>query len=279
MTEFATVGREQFFALGLGAVLAVVIPIAIAIIWKFRKHEKFTTILVGAATFVLFALILEKTIQNALVFPTTMGLPDHAASQFINARPILWAIVRGLFPGVFEETGRFIAMKWLLKKEPGTALTAVGYGVGHGGIEMMLIYGITMISNVALAGLINSGQADTILASAPAGTLDQIQAQFQQLQDMSAWSYLTGIWERVSAIILQLSLSVLVWASVRKGGKFLWLFPAAILIHFLVDAGAVVLSKSTTMVITEIILFAEALAVAAMAWMIAKQLKEPVLEA
>ena len=143
---------------------------------------------------------------------------------------------------------------------------------------MILIYGITMISNVALAGMINSGQADTLLASAPASAVAQMQAQFQQLQDMSALSILTGIWERVSAIILQLSLSVLVWAAVRKGGKFLWLFPAAILIHFLVDAGAVVLSKSATMVITEVILSAEAIATAAMAWMVAKQLKEPAPE-
>ena len=169
-------------------------------------------------------------------------------------------------------------MKWLLKKEPGTATTAIGYGVGHGGIEMILIYGVSMISSVALAGLINSGQADTLLASAPAGTLDQIQAQFQQLQEATAGSYLIGIWERISAIILQLSLSVLVWAAVRKGGKYLWLFPAAILIHFLVDAGAVVLSKSVSMVSTEIIICAEAIAVGAIAFMVAKQLKEPATE-
>ena len=105
-----------------------------------------------------------------------------------------------------------------------------------------------------------------------------MQAQFNQLQTASAGSYLIGIWERVSAIILQLSLSVLVWAAVRKGGKYLWLFPAAIFIHFLVDAGAVVLSKSTTMVATEIIITAEALATAAIAYMIGKQLKEPVTE-
>ena len=89
MTELTKVGTEQFIILGIGAAIAIIAPIIVAIIWTIRKHEKFTTVLVGAVTFVLFALILEKAIQNALVFPTTMGLPDHAASQFINARPIL----------------------------------------------------------------------------------------------------------------------------------------------------------------------------------------------
>ena len=156
MTEFATVGREQFIALGLGVLLAVIIPIAIALIWKFWKHEKFTTILVGAATFVLFALILEKTIQNALVFPTTMGLPDHAASQFINARPILWALVLGLFPGVFEETGRFMAFKTVLRNRRNRE-TSISYGIGHGGIEVILVLGINYIVYIVYAVMINTG--------------------------------------------------------------------------------------------------------------------------
>ena len=173
MTEFATVGREQFIALGLGVLLAVIIPIAIALIWKFWKHEKFTTILVGAATFVLFALILEKTIQNALVFPTTMGLPDHAASQFINARPILWALVLGLFPGVFEETGRFMAFKTVLRNRRNRE-TSISYGIGHGGFEVILVLGINYIVYIVYAVMINTGTFQ--------GIIDQVaeQAPFQE---------------------------------------------------------------------------------------------------
>ena len=256
--------------MALCAVFGIVAPILLAW-WVVKKYNvSIKTILVGAGVFVLFALILE-TIMHQIVLKG-----PHGATIIGN----IWyyALYGGLAAGVFEETGRFIAMKWLLKKEPGTALTAVGYGVGHGGIELLLIFGLSMISNVAVAAMINSGQAETLLATAPAAALEQMQAQFQQLQDASAWTFLTGIWERISAIILQLSLSVLVWAAVRKGGKYLWLFPAAILIHFLVDAGAVVLSKTSTMVITEIILSAEAIAVAAIAFMVAKQLKELVTE-
>ena len=256
--------------MALCAVIGIVAPIILAW-WLVKKYKvKISTILIGAGVFVVFALILESIMHQIIL------KGPHGAAIMGN----IWyyALYGGLAAGIFEETGRFIAMKWLLKQEPSSAVIGVAYGAGHGGIEMILIFGLSMISNIALSAMINSGQADTLLATSPASAVAQVQAQLDQLQTTAAGSYLIGIWERVSAIVLQLSLSVLVWAAVRKGGKYLWLFPAAIFIHFLVDAGAVVLSKSTTMVATEIIIMAEAIATAAIAYMIGKQLKEPATE-
>ena len=105
MMDIQSIGNGQIALLVIGIILSAVIPIAIWIIWLVKKKEPFTTVLAGAATFILFAVILEKPIQNALIFPTTLGLPEHAASSFIGARPYLWAFLVGLFPGVFEETG------------------------------------------------------------------------------------------------------------------------------------------------------------------------------
>ena len=113
--EFEKIGTEQFIIIIVGIILFVAIPIAIALIWKNLKNEPISTILTGAVAFILFALILEKPIQNVLIFPTMMGLPEHAASRIINANPYLWAFMVGLFPGIFEETGRLIAFKTVLK--------------------------------------------------------------------------------------------------------------------------------------------------------------------
>ena len=237
MTEFATVGREQFIALGLGVLLAVIIPIAIALIWKFWKHEKFTTILVGAATFVLFALILEKTIQNALVFPTTMGLPDHAASQFINARPILWALVLGLFPGVFEETGRFMAFKTVLRNRRNRE-TSISYGIGHGGIEVILVLGINYIVYIVYAVMINTGTfqgiIDQVAEQAPFQE-EAIRALADQLAVFSFADIGTGMFERVFAFLFHVGASVLVFYAARDKGRF-WLYPLAILLHTALDS-------------------------------------------
>ena len=237
MTEFATVGREQFIALGLGVLLAVIIPIAIALIWKFWKHEKFTTILVGAATFVLFALILEKTIQNALVFPTTMGLPDHAASQFINARPILWALVLGLFPGVFEETGRFMAFKTVLRNRRNRE-TSISYGIGHSGIEVILVLGINYIVYIVYAVMINTGTfqgiIDQVAEQAPFQE-EAIRALADQLAVFSFADIGAGMFERVFAFLFHVGASILVFYAARDKGRF-WLYPLAILLHTALDS-------------------------------------------
>ncbi len=82
--------------------------------------------------------------------------------------------------------------------------------------------------------------------------------------------YAAKLW--FSAIILQLSLSVLVWAAVRKGGKWLWLFPAAILLHALVDGVTVILQKSVNLVVLELIILVMAFGMAAIVFFVSKNL-------
>ena len=255
---------SSLIAMAAGAVVGIAVPILLAW-WLVKKYSvKTTPILVGAGVFFVFALVLESMVHKVVL----QG-PD---GKIILDNIWYYALYGGLAAALFEETGRFLAMKFVLKKEPGTALTAVGYGIGHGGIEMLLIYGITMISNLVLSVLINSGQADTLFANVPAEAQVQVQAQFSQLETLGFGTVLVGIWERCSALILQLGLSVIVWTAVRRGGKWLWLFPAAFLLHFVVDAVTVILAKTVSMVAVETVVFAMALAVGAIAFMLGKGL-------
>jgi Predicted membrane protein len=255
---------SSIVTMALGALFGIAAPVLLAV-WLVKKYKvRPTTILIGAGVFIVFALVLEPILHQVVL------KGPHGPA--ILGDTWYYALYGGLAAGIFEETGRFLAMKFLLKKEPSTALPAVAYGAGHGGVEMLLLYGVTMVSSIALAVMINSGQADTILAAAPAEAQAQVQAQFDQLQDADAGSYLYGIWERISALILQLALSVIVWTAVRKGGKWLWLFPAAILLHFLVDALAVVLTKSVGLAAVEAVIFAMAIAIGAIGYMLARKL-------
>ena len=136
---------------------------------------------------------------------------------------------------------------------------------------MAIIFGLSMISTLTMALMINLGQTDTLLSTVPAEAKDQMTEIFEQLKTTGAGIYLLGLWERFSAITLQVALSILVWAAARKGGKWLWFFPAAILLHALVDGLAVILSKSAGMVTVELIIMALAIAVAALAWIVARR--------
>ena len=247
----------------VNVLLGIAVPLFLCW-WAVKKHKaNIATILIGAAVFVIFALVLESLVHQIVL------KGDRGAA--IQGNILYYALYGGLMAGLFEETGRFLAMKFLLKKEPTTAKAGVSYGLGHGGVEMMLLFGLTMISTFAMAVMINAGQTETLLAQAPAEAKDQLVAQLDQIKDASAGSFLLGLWERFSALILQVSLSILVWAAARKGGKWLWLFPAAILLHALVDGIAVILAKHTGTVTVELIILAMAIAVAGLAWLVARK--------
>ena len=248
--------------MAVNALFGIAVPVLLSWYLVRRHHARISTILTGAGTFILFALVLES-ILHQLVLKGPHG-------DAITGNTLLYALYGGLAAGIFEETGRFLSMKFLMKKEPSTPLPGVAYGIGHGGAEMLMLFGLTMITNLVLSIMVNAGQTDTLLSQAPAEAGAQIQGVFDSLQSTPASTWIIGLWERVSALILHLGLSVLVWVAVRKGGKWLWLFPAAIVLHAVVDAGAVLLQKSVGMVPLELIITAEAVAVAALGYMVAK---------
>ena len=228
--EVATVGIESFVALGLGTGFGIVVPILMAIYWCVKKKENFTTILIGGAFFVLFALALEKPIQNALI------LPDHAVSRFLNARPVLWAFVVGLFPGVFEETGRWVAFKTVLKKRKNKE-TSISYGIGHGGIEVMLLFGLTYVTYISYAVMINTGTFQTVVDQVTAQAPEQLDALQQMVDVIAGFSFgdlCLGLVERVFAFLFHVGASILVFYAARDRKK-IWLYPVAILLHTAMD--------------------------------------------
>lgn len=237
--EFAKVGSTQMGLLVAGALMFVTVPLIMAIVWTVKKKEKFTSILTGAACFILFALILEKPLQNILVFPTLMGLGDHAAARFINARPVLWALILGLFPGVFEETGRLVAFKTVLKNRKNRE-TGISYGIGHGGIEVILTMGITYITYIAYASMINSGTFGNMIAQVAAQAPEQEENAYllaAQLAAFSAGDMVIGVAERIFAFMFHTGASVLVFYACKDKKKF-WLYPLAILLHTALDSVA-----------------------------------------
>lgn len=257
------VSVSSIVMLSVNAILGVAVPVCLALFLVRRCHAKASTILIGAGTFIVFALVLE-----AILHQVVLKGPHGAA---IMGNTLWYALYGGLAAGLFEETGRFLAMTFLMKKEPANRIPALAYGVGHGGIEMILIFGLTMISNLLLSVLINTGHSDIIFAQASAEAAAQVQVQLDQLQAAGAGTWLLGLWERFSALILHLGLSLMVWTAVCKRGKWLWLFPAAIALHALVDAGAVILQQSVGIVPLEIIITAEAVTAAAIGYMVTKR--------
>ncbi len=237
MNEFAKVGAGSMAALIIGTIIWFLVPLGLAIFWVVKKKDRFTTVLVGALVFVVFVYILEKPIQNILLFPTQMKLPDTSFSRFFNARPVLLSLILGLFPGVFEETGRLVAFKTLLKNRKNRE-TSVSYGLGHGGIEVMLLLGMSYFTYVTYAITINSGLFGTVVDQVKALSPEQVPQLYTLASQLAAFSFVDlalGLMERAFAVLFHLGASLIVFYACKDGKRF-WLYPLAIVLHTALDA-------------------------------------------
>ena len=115
--------------------------------------------------------------------------------------------------------------------------TAIGYGIGHGGFEVIYILVLGGINNIVYAFLINTNQFDAVISEAAAKAPEQaatLMAIPETLAAITFGTILMGILERISAMLIHISCSIIMFKAVREAGK-MWLFPIAILLHASID--------------------------------------------
>ena len=210
--------------MALSALIGLLIPIGLYAYNRKKFNANHLPFWVGCITFVLFALVLERVMYSFL-----MKAPIWTA---ITGNIWIYGLVGGFFAGLFEETGRYVAFKTVLRKKRGNDANGLMYGAGHGGIEAVILLSFSMIMNIMFSLQTNAGIAS------PLGTPEIA----QQIASTPFWMMLVGALERISAVAIHVSLSVLVWFAAKDGKKFM-LYPLAILLHLLVDAVAVILSR------------------------------------
>ena len=207
------------------------VPIALFIYLRLVKKADIYPFFAGCTVMLLFAFILESGAHSLVL--------SSPAGSAIKGNIWLYAIYGGFMAGLFEETGRYLAFSFALKKYRAKNVNALMYGAGHGGFEAIVIAGLTMINNIVWSFMINNGRIAELTGSLSGDQLAQ--QAIGLLISTPSYQFLLGGAERLFAILLHISLSVLVWFAVKWEGK-LYLYPAAILIHFAVDAAAALLS-------------------------------------
>lgn len=203
------------------AVISIGLPIGLFLVLRRKFELRVVPMLVGAAAFFVFALVLEQLLHMLVLRPV------NGVIELMNT-PALYVLYGIFAAGIFEETARFLSFSLLKKKYKGIE-TGLSYGIGHGGIESALIVGVSMISNIVFSVMINSGTASALG--------DSVQAQLTALVDTAPYLFLISGFERILVVIMQVSLSLLVWFAVDSKDKW-WLFPAAIVLHAIVDIPA-----------------------------------------
>jgi len=235
--------------MSVSALTGIVLPFVLLFYLKNRFKIGIKPFIIGCATFIVFALILEQFFHSVIL--------NSGIGKTIQSNVWLFGLYGGLMAGLFEETGRFAAFKTVLKNDLNNDRNALMYGAGHGGVEVFFILVLGMASNIIMSIMLNTGAAEQLKA----GITDEAQLQslyktFELLSGTPSGNFLIGIFERIAAVAIHISLSVLVWFAVKNRGKCFWLYPLAILLHTLVNAVTVILARYIpSMWIVELVIY------------------------
>lgn len=217
------VSTASIVGLGVQALLSFLVPFLLLAYWRKREQISWRTVLIGMFVFILFSQILEKLMHTYLL------IQNRTTAAFLM-QPFIYATYGALAAGIFEEVGRYLAFRFLLKgkteRREGLAL-----GLGHGGIESILVGGLSAVQGISLAMMINQGTFEATIGNRlPAETLAAIK---NSLIGAPPYLFYLGGLERMIALVIQIAMSLLVLLAIRKGDLRYLLY--AILAHAAID--------------------------------------------
>ena len=221
------VSQWTIAGLGCAALISLTAPFLAYWICRGRMALPWRNIAIGAATFVLFALVLEGSMHWYVL------KLNPVTSAWFKAHGWGYAAYGAGAAALFEETGRWLAMR-LFVRDAGEPGTAVSYGLGHGGAESIIIGLLGQVQAIVLSVLANLGVLENLLSGRlPHAAIAKIQTALVQA---NFWLALMGGFERVWALLIQIACSLLVWRAVAR--KDVRWFLAALAAHFSIDSVA-----------------------------------------
>lgn len=215
----------------LASGIMILLPVALAWIVIQRLRTAARLLAWGAATF-LFAQALRLAFLQGLTSVFQAGMLPAPAAAYLGLFNIA---ILALTAGVFEEGARYLAYRHAIPDARSWS-AAVTFGIGHGGIESILLGGMMAWQ----------------LAALPAGG-----------ETLPWFMPFLGAIERVFALCLHMMLAVVVLQAITRGN--LWWLAAAIAGHAAANAlAAAVLIGYGPIAAETVLALVAALALAAM---------------
>ncbi len=232
MTELENIiiNKSAVPSLLITVILMVAVPVICFVYWrrKHREQTKISWLIAGAAGFIVSARVLELGVHYFCI------VGDNPVSRFINGNTAVFVLYGIVMAGVFEECGRYIVLKYIMKKNR-TRENAVLYGIGHGGIEIVAVLLPSVILSLVIAVLFSQGNAADAM-NALKITEETAAAALPAVQAAAVFDYgmmAMNVIERVFTMLLHIGLTVIVFYGVVNSKK--GFLPLAILLHMLMD--------------------------------------------
>jgi uncharacterized membrane protein YhfC len=118
----------------------------------------------------------------------------------------IWLVFLWFTTGVFEEGGRFLALRYV-KKPPHPWAAAVLFGIGHGGLEAWRLGAVAMIGDLVLLWTPEASLPEVVLTTR------------KMLLGLSAVNALPVLVERLTEMTAHVALTLMVVRAFRPGAK------------------------------------------------------------
>lgn len=174
--------------------ICFLMPILFTICLYKKQKGLSISFIVGMLAFVISQMMIRIPLLNIMT-------QQHSISLFTLKHPIVYILILAFTAGLFEETARWIGFQ-CIKKKHSTIYDAFAFGLGHGGIEAMLLVGIPLLS-------VSTDLTNVLLACG----------------------------ERIIAIAFHVAMSIIVWYGVKEHKNLYTI--VAILLHMLLDCSAI----------------------------------------
>jgi uncharacterized membrane protein YhfC len=221
-----------FFTHLLNGLLMLAMPIGLAIYLTRHWNLSGRIWWIGASTFIISQVfhIPFNLGVGRILNQTGMVAWDPKLQIIFNA------VFLGLSAGIFEESARFLILRWWAK-EARSWRKGVLFGAGHGGAEAIILGILVLYTYFQFAALRNADLSKII----PSSQLDLVHSQLEAYWSATWYASLLGALERFFTIPCQIAMAVMVM-QVFTRKHIRWLF-LAVAYHAMIDAWAVIGSK------------------------------------
>lgn len=201
----------------LTLIISLILPLAFLVFYALRHKKQgiWSAWLLGALGFFVPQILIRFPILTAL-----SRMDGFIA--FGQNHTLIYGFSLAFTAGLFEVVGRYAVARCLKKNL--TYRRALAAGLGHGGIEAIIITGLAYLSNVVFLVMLQSGGFDAALAqtTAAGGDVSQMLAARDALMNTHWALFLLAGFERLLAMTCHVAMSMLVCYGVHTNRVLPW---------------------------------------------------------
>lgn len=213
-----------FFSLLISSLLYLGAPLFFGLFLKIRRKTPLLPFWVGALSYAAAQILFLLFLQLLFSWKSIEGVLQN---------PWIYAAIYGTSAGIFQESVRFLMRKTLLRRH-GSYREGISFGAGCGGLQAFFLSGVATI--ITLASFLQQmlGNEPSISFLLPSDLLPVWQQAFQEV---SLLPILLSLTEQIFLFLIQMALSLFVFAAAAKYRKLFLPFLISVFFHLFIDGG------------------------------------------